>query len=164
MKPRIYLAAALGLATLAWLAPMASASAAQAGQPSFSQVLQEVKIHAQQADYDAEVLDSYARSELSWESHSVRLREIRMHVNDLFHDYSRLQSMSDNATPQQRQIINRLEPVLRKMANSLIKTIQTLNENQKQVNMPWFRDRIHSDYLNINQAYEELCKCAGVHA
>jgi len=151
MKSKIYFAVALSLATLAWRMPVA--------QASFSQVLQEVKAHAQQADYDAEILDSYSSSGLSWESHSIRLNEIRAHVNDLFHDYSRLESMANNATPRQRETINRLEPIFRKMADSLIKTIQNLNANQKEVNLPSFRTRIHSDYLNINQVYEELCKC-----
>lgn len=165
MRPYSSWTLAARLAVLALLMPVASTFAKAPATPgSVGQVLDEIKLHAQQADYDAEMLDSYARSSLSWQSHSIQLNEIRKHVNDLFHDYSRLQNMSGAATPKQRQAITHLEPMLRKMAHSLLNTIEYLNDNQRNVNLPAFRDRIHSDYVNINQVYKELCKCTGDNA
>lgn len=162
MKRQFSFTIALSLASLLMFMPAASAIAAQANDTkSVSEILQEVKVHAGEADYDAEVLDSYTKSGVSWESHSICLNEIRRHVNDLFQDYSRLQKVVDKASPKQREAINRLEPMLRKMAGSLIDTIQDLHENQKNVNVPSFRARIHSNYLNIDVVYRELCNCTG---
>ena len=165
MKHQFSWALAARLAALAILIPGALALARTPADPaSVAQVLDQVKIHAQQADYDAELLDSYARSGLSWESHSIRLNEIRKHVNDLFQDYSRLQNMTDAATPKHREAINRLEPMLRKMAHSLLNTIEYLNDNHRNVNLPGFRARIHSDYVIVNQVYKALCECTGDNA
>lgn len=159
------LSIAFRLATLSMLISIASASVAQPPDgTSVARVLQDVRAHAAEANYDAEVLYSYSKSGVSWESHSMQLNEIRRHINDLFRDYSKLQNMTDNATPKQRDAINRLEPILWKMVHSLTETMQNLTENQKNVNMPLFRARIHSDYLNISQVYRELCKCTGDHA
>jgi len=157
---QISFAGALRLAILAL--PVAAASAfavPKIDAASVSEVLQEVKAHAADANYDAEILDSYVRSRISWKSYSERLNEIRRHANDLFHDYSRMQKMADSATPQQREAINHLEPIVREMADSLVKTIESLNDNQRVVNMPEFSTRIHSDYVIINRVYQELCKC-----
>ena len=160
MKTTFSCAAVLSFAALALLFPAASARATQGTDAtSGSKVLQEVKAHAGEAYHDAELLDSYTRSNLDWKDHAERLHEIRGHVNDLFKDYSRLQKITDQATPQQREAIKRLEPMLLNMANSLNQTIQTLNENQRRVNFPAFRDRIHTDYANIENVYRELCKC-----
>ena len=160
MKTMISFAAVLRFAALALVVPITSAFAAQGTDAkSIPSVLQEVKQHAGQANDDAEVLDSFRRTGVSWQSHAWCLNEIRQHVEDLMEDYSRLQTMADKATPQQRDAINQLKPLLREMTTDLEKTIQTLNENQKHVNMPSYRARIHTDYLNINRVYRELCKC-----
>ena len=160
MATQISFTGVLRLAILALVAPVASAFAtSEPDAASVSQVLQEVKAHAAEADYDADVLDSFVRSHDSWDIYSRKLHEIREHVNDLFHDNSKLQKIADKATPQQREAIKRLQPMMREMADSLAKTIQILNENERQVNMPEFTARIHSDYLNIDKVYRELCKC-----
>ena len=72
--------------------------------------------------------------------------------------------MTDAATPKQREAINRLEPMLRKMAHSLLNTIEYLNDNHRNVNLPGFRARIHSDYVIVNQVYKALCECTGDNA
>jgi hypothetical protein len=67
--------------------------------------------------------------------------------------------MRDKGTPQQREAIDRLEPLLRDMETNLTDTIQNLNLHQGRVHMPSFRTRIHADYVAINKVYQLLCEC-----
>jgi L-lactate utilization protein LutB len=160
MKTQISFAGVLRLATLGLLAPIGAAFATVGpGEASVPQVLEEVKAHAAEAKYDADFLDSSVRNHADWQSYSIQLHHIRLHANELFHDNSRLQKIADKATPQQREAIKRLQPMVREMADSLTKTIQWLNENQGNVGMPEFTSQIHSTYVNIDKLYQELCKC-----
>lgn len=159
MTIHILFAGALRMAILALLVPAAWAFAApKSDTASVSQVLHEVKVHAAEANDDAEILDSFSRSSVAWDSYTDRINEIRVHVNDLLHDYSRLQKMAGSATPQQREAINRLEPLLRDMANSLIKATQSLNDNRKVVHLPEFTTQVRSHHQSIDRIYEELSK------
>ena len=104
------------------------------------------------------------RSHRTWRAYSRQLNEIRGHANDLFHDYSRLQKIEHCGTPQQREAIKRLEPIVHEMAASLTGTIQLLNDHHQGVNLPAFTSRIHSHYVTIDNLYQELCKCTGKNA
>jgi len=165
MAIQISFTGVLRLAILALVAPVASAFAtSKPDAASVSQVLQEVKAHAAEANYDADYLDSLVRSHPDWQSYSRRIHHIREHANDLFHDNSRLLKIADKATPQQREAIKRLQPMMREMADSLTKAIQMLNEDQRRVNMPEFTSQIHSTCKNVDKLYQELCKCTGKNA
>lgn len=149
----------LGVAALALLAPACLFAAQAQNATSIPELLQQVKDHAAQANDDAALLDSYARSSLEWRSHAKALRDIRDHVNDLFQDYYAMQSIRNKGTRQQQDAIDRLEPLLRDMATSLTNTFQKLNEHQGRVNMPAFRTQVHTDYLSISRVYKFLCEC-----
>ena len=160
MKTVISFAAVLRFAALALaLAVMWPLAAQATNAKSVADVLQEVKAHAGEANVDAELLDSFTRSNVSWQLHAWCINEIQAHLKDLVEDYNRVQAIKENATPQQRDAINRLQPLLKDMAASLKETMQVLNKHQERVNMPLFRTRIHSDYLKVNKVYSELCKC-----
>lgn len=160
MTTHIPFAGALRLAALALLVPFASAFAwSKPDAASVSQVLQEVRAHAADANNEANTLDTFVRTNASWQAWAEQLNHVRHHANELFHDYSRLQKIADRGTPNQREAINRMEPIVREMADSLEKTIISLNDNHRGVILPKFKDRIHSDYVTINKLYGELCKC-----
>jgi hypothetical protein len=127
----------------------------------FEQILNQVKQHAAEANYDAALLDSYRRSNLDWRSYARTLAEIKEHANDLFQDYYELQRARNSGTQAQRVAIDKLEPLLREMATELTNTFQTLNEHQARVNTPNFRTRVHADSVKINAVYEFQCQCTG---
>jgi hypothetical protein len=151
--------AAISFAVLALMAPVPAAIAQATDTSSNAKLLQQAKTHAAEANYDAALLDSYGRSDMDWRAHAQCLTNIKEHANDLFEDYYQLQRMRDKGTPQQREAIDRLEPLLRDMGTNLTDTIQNLNLHQGRVHMPSFRTRIHADYVAINKVYQLLCEC-----
>ena len=151
----------LHVAAFALLVPAAVAFASQTpDSASISKLFQQVKGHAAQANEDISFLDSNRYSGLSAQSHALYLQMVKEHAADLFSDYYQLQAFREKGTPQQREAIDSLDPLIRKMATSLSNTLQSLNANPTWVDMPQFRNRIHSDYQAINALYEQLCKCA----
>jgi len=151
--------AALSFAVLALMASVPAAIAQTADTTSIAKLFQQAKIHAAEANYDAALLDSFGHSDMDWRAHAKCLTNIKEHANDLFEDYYQLQRIRDKGTPEQREVIDRLEPLLRDMGTSLTNTIQTLNLHQGRVHMPSFRTNIHADYVAINKVYELLCAC-----
>lgn len=161
MKPMIRLAAALSAAALALAIPAHSAFAATPPDSSSSipKLLDQVKQHAGEANYDAAVLDSYRHSNLDFRSYALVLNHMKEHANDLFQDYYELQRVRDSGTPAQQEAIDKLEPQLREMATELTNTFQKLNEHQEHVNTPKFRDQVHASSLKIHEVYRTLCEC-----
>ena len=151
----------LRLAALALLVPAAVAFSSQTpDSATISKLFQQAKDHAAQANDDVSFLDSPGFSNYSARSHALYLQKIKEHATDLFRDYYQLQLLRDKGTPQQREAIDRLEPLLKEMATSLTNTMQTFNAHPTRVHMPPYRDRIHSDWQAINAVYEHLCKCS----
>lgn len=166
MKHLIRLAAALSVAALALAIPARSAFAASPPDSSSTipKLLEQVKQHAAEANYDAQLLESYRRSNVDFRTYAQALTNIREHSNDLLQDYYELQRVRDSGTPAQRQTIDKLEPLLREMATALTNTIQTLNTEKSEVNMPHFRDHVHASSTKIHEAYKSLCQCTGKNA
>jgi len=159
MKPLIQFAAAFIFAALILPASVSSAFAQTTDSIAIGKLFEQAKRHAAQAEHDAALLDSYGRSGMDWQTHAQCLTNIKGHAGDLFQDYYQLQAMRAKGTPQQREAIDRLEPLLREMGTSLTNTIQSLNLHQGQVNMPVFRNKVHADYVAINRVYQLLCEC-----
>lgn len=166
MKHLTRLAAALSVAALALAIPARSAFAATPPDSSSTipKLLDQVKQHAGEANYDAAVLDSYRRSNLDFRSYALVLNHMKEHANDLFQDYYELKRVRDSGTPAQREAIDTLEPQLREMATELTNTFQKLNERQGHVNTPTFRDQVHASSMKIHEVYKTLCKCTGKNA
>jgi hypothetical protein len=161
MKRKGSFIAMLRVTALVLLVPVAAAFAAQTpDSASISKLFHQAKDHAALANDDITFLDSSRFSGLDFRTHFLYLENVKQHAADLFRDYYKMQMLRDKGTPQQREAIDRLDPLLREIATTLTSTIQALNANRELVNMPPFRDRIHSDYLTINAVYEHLCKCA----
>lgn len=159
-KPTSFIAM-LRVAALALLVPAAVAFAAQTpDSASISKLFQQCRQHAALANDDISVLDSNRFSNYAPQMHGLYLQKVKEHAADLFRDYYQLQSLRSKGTPQQREAIAQLEPLLKEMATSLTNTLQTFNTHPSRVHMLPYRNRIHSDWVAINAVYEHLCKCS----
>lgn len=152
--------ARMSIIALALIAPAAFAFAAQSpDSATIAKLLQQARAHAASANDDAEFLVSNAQSAFDSQMHAQYLQKVREHAIDLFTDYHQLQAIKDKGTPQQREAIDRLDPLLRDMATSLTTTLQTFNAHPARSNMPYFRTRMRGDWESINKVYELLCEC-----
>lgn len=118
----------------------AFAKAQLADSKAITDLLKEAKSHAVRAVEDAEKLESYTRSVISWQSHGIRLTEMQTHANDLINDFNKLKSMRSEGSPWQQEAIDRIDPLLREMGDHLNATIDHLNENKHRVQMPPYRE------------------------
>lgn len=159
-KPTSFIAM-LRVAALALLVPVTVAFAAQTpDSASISKLFQQARQHAALANDDISILDSNRFSNYAPQMHALYLQRVKDHAAELFRDYYQLQALRNKGTPQQREAIDRLDPLLKEMATSLTSTLQTFNAHPARVHMPPYRNNIHTDWLTINAVYEQLCKCS----
>lgn len=93
-----------------------------------SAILAEVKTEAIQLRRDADELKSFTHSTLTWQSHAVKVEEIKRHVNNAGKSFSKLDSTRAEASPSQQQAIDRINPLLKELASNVTSTIEHLNQ------------------------------------
>ena len=144
------------VAILFVLAPAGTLAAQQSDSAAISKLLPEVKLHAANAERDADTLESYTRNTLHWESHAAQIHMIRKHVNDLIEDSNKLSSLRSEGSPWQQQAIDHINELLPQISTHLSGMINHLSENQKSINSPTFRDYIRTNYKLILTAHESI--------
>jgi hypothetical protein len=142
------------LALLVLLLPVSTLAAQNPDSAAVSKLLQEVRSHAAVADDEAHELASYTLSNVDWKTHATQLNRIKNHVNDLIRDGNQLSSMRDEASPWQQEVIDRISGLLPEMASHLTATIDHLNDNQRNVNMPTYRELAKANETIIHKAHE----------
>jgi len=141
------------------------AKAQNSDSPAISGLLQESKEHAVLAREDAEQLEAYTRSKISWQSHANRLIQMKEHANDLIKDFNKLSSLRDQGSPWQQEAIDHVTPLLQQMSDHLSATINHFNENKSSVHMPPYvgyakanwelmdkTSRLISDFVDYDEA------------
>lgn len=111
-----------------------------------SDLLQQAKEHAAQANLNAERLDSYTRSKVSWQSHSLELNRMKDNVNDLGKDVADLTAAREEGSPWQREAIDDIDPLLRSMADHLTSMITHLSNNQNQIHLQPYQEYAKANY------------------
>ncbi len=137
-----------GIAALALLlmigSPLLRAQTTDSEQ--ISKLFTDARSYALLAETDADRLDSYTRSSLAWQTHAAQLTAIKENVNELGKIHKQLSDLRPEGSPWQQEAIDRIEPLLRDMADNLTATINHLNEHKNQVNMQPYRDYAHANY------------------
>ena len=113
---------------------------------TITNLLSQAKNLATQAEEHADTLKSYTTSGLSWESHASQLSAMREHVNDLGKVVSQLNDARAEGSPWQQEAIDRINPLLREMADHLTATINHLNDHKNQLQMQAYRDYTSANY------------------
>ena len=113
-----------------------------------SQLLSKAKEEALQLKLDTTDMESFTRSQVSWESHADKLREIKEHVNLVGETVNQLNAARSGAAPWQKVAINRVNPLMSELALNVQATIGHLKMN---------RDRLQaSDYTDYLTTTSEL--------
>ena len=125
---------------------MQRASAETPDSPQITQLLNDAKSHAVEAEKDASTLDTYTRSRVSWKLHIYELDSMKQHVNEMGKIAADLQDLEATGSEWQKQAIHQVMPLLRDMAGNLNKTIEHLNENQNRIHMTPYREYTQTNY------------------
>ncbi|MDE3200510.1 MAG: hypothetical protein KGN79_06265 [Acidobacteriota bacterium] len=133
--------------TIAIAIAFAFAAKAQSNDSArINDLLKNVKSHAALATHDAEMLQSFTRSDLSWQSHAIQINMIKEHINNLIEDHNAMIAAREEASPWQQKAIDRTDPVVKEIADRLTATIDHLNNNQNKIKLQAYRDYVHSSY------------------
>lgn len=123
-----------------------SALAQTKDSDEISRLISQARTQAWQAAQDADTLQSYTMSPLGWESHATQLRLIQDRVNALAKTTQQLNDLRSQGSQWQQIAIDRINPLLRDMDETLAATITALNDHPERVNMPAYREYAHANY------------------
>jgi hypothetical protein len=101
---------------------------------------------------DAEILESFTRSNVGWQSHSGQLERIRENVNKLGKVVQQLNQARGEASPWQQTAIDTITPLMHEIATQLTTTIEHLNANQSRIEMKPYQDYTRATYEAIRRA------------
>ena len=116
-----------------------------------TELLKNVKGHSALAVHDAELLESYTRSNVSWQSHSSQLNMIKTHVNNLIEDHNNMIASREDASAWQQEAIDQTDPLVKEIASRLNAMILHLADNTHNVKMKTYIDYAHSNYDLISR-------------
>ena len=105
-------------------------------QKEASDALREVQVLSGKLRLNAEKLESFPRSKLSWESHANQLNLVRGHINQIGERLERLQEIRHATSPWQQQAIDRIVPVAVELATGTEAAIGHLNEDKGHLFAP----------------------------
>ena len=116
-----------------------------ADSEQISNLLKQAKSHVVLAKDDAEKLESYTRSKVSWQLHAAQLQRIRDDINELGQLNKELSDSRDEGSPWQQKAVDQVDLHLREMADLLTVTINHLNDNPSQVHMQAYQHYVKAN-------------------
>lgn len=143
---------------LTWAAPLAAAgflifAPAMRGadvpdSEHVNKLLSDVRSTAFQLRWDADLMEGFTRSAVSWESHAAQINTIKEHVNELGKLEAKLQEARTEASPWQKTAIDRITPFVDELGGYTSAVIEHLNASPRKLNTPEYKD-----YLEANSDY-----------
>jgi hypothetical protein len=113
--------------------------------PYVTGLLEDARDKAAVLSRDADELEALTRSDVSWQTHADMLERVKEHVNDLGRAADKLNGARDQASPWQRQAIDRMMPLLKELADNTTAAINHLKENKTRPTTP-----AYTEYLRQN--------------
>ena len=110
-----------------------------------TQLLEDIKVQAADLQRDSDELESFSRSNVSWESHAAELDAIKERINKIGQTIQKLQNMRGSASPWQQEAIDRIIPVAQKLASNTTAAIEHLNRNPKHLQDPEYQQYLKSN-------------------
>ena len=118
-------------------------------------MLTQAKNHAAQLSRDADEMQTFANSSMSFESHATKIDLIREHTNNLGKVLQQLSDRHDAASPWQQTAIDRITPFASELASNIEATIDHLKKNQTHLKTPEYGDYLKANY-ELSSGLSEL--------
>ena len=120
-------------------------AAPQEDNKEVSKLLEDIKMQAADLQRDSDELESFTRSDLSWQSHAEELEQIKERINAIGKTISKLQNLRSSASPWQREAIDRIIPVAKKLALNTTAAIEHLNKEPLKLHEPQYQQYLKSN-------------------
>jgi wobble nucleotide-excising tRNase len=144
------------IAIVALLLSVGRLAAQTADSEAITKLLMQVKVHAAEADNDANTLESYTRGNIHWQTHANQITRIKEHVNDLINDSNEMSSLRSSGSPWQQEAIDHINDLLPQVSARLTAMINHLNDNRSRTKLQAFSDYIRENQRLINKAHEMI--------
>jgi hypothetical protein len=123
------------------ISPATRALASSIGDSKeISTLLSEAKSESIELREDAEKMETFTRSKVSWETFAMQINKIRDHVNKTGELLAKLNQVRETGSSWQQQAIDHLTPALKELAENTESTIEHLNENKRLVHSEELED------------------------
>lgn len=120
-------------------------------------LFQEARAIATQLNRDAATMESFTRSNLTWQSHGTQITRIKEHINQAGSILSQMQAARADAKPWHQDAIDGITPALKQLASNTDAIINHLNDNPQRL-----KDPTYVEYLRSNaQLANELSAAVG---
>jgi DNA repair ATPase RecN len=142
---------------VAAVAPSASAESPRpngVAQAEVADRLADFKGAASQLRREADALDAYGRSRVSWQSHTHQLQTVKDHVNQLGVTLAELEALKLHASESQRMAIEHARPHLDSVAQSTTQAFELIKDNRGSIHFPQYGEAVsdiyeHADVLHM---------------
>lgn len=111
-----------------------------------SKLLSQAKTEALELKMDAEKMESFARTKLSWESHATAVELVKEHVNAVGRLVVKLNETRNTGSPWQQQAVDQITPLLKELASNTTATIEHLNNNKNRLHTPEYKEYLVMNY------------------
>jgi len=149
MKTNLRMAVPVTVAVLVagcFMFPATIKAAVSGDSADISKLLADAKAEAVELKNDSADMESFVRSNLSWQSYADKIEMIKGHVNTTGELLAKLQEAEATGAPWQQEAIKRIEPALKELAANTETTIKHLNENKTKVHFAPFKDYVKANY------------------
>jgi hypothetical protein len=110
-----------------------------------SKLLEDIKAQATDLQRGSDELETFTRSEVSWQSHADELERVKERVNTIGKTIGKLQSLENSASPWQRETIERIIPVAQKLASNTTAAIEHLGKDPLKIHEPQYQEYVKSN-------------------
>lgn len=147
-KSALFLAILSLFAIVCIVTPQSAAAVDKAKLDSeeVSKLLADAKSEAFELKHDAEIMESFSHSKLSWESHARVIEQIKEHVNAVGRLETKLRNARVTASPWQEQAIDQITPLLNELATYTEAAINHLNANRARLHSTEYQDYLKANY------------------
>ena len=111
-----------------------------------SALLSDAKSEALELRDDADHMQSFTRSNLSWQSYAGTINEIKNHINKAGGLLAKLTGVRETGSSWQQQAIDQITPVLKELAANTEATIEYLKENRTFLHSTQLQDYCRVNY------------------
>lgn len=146
IRRTVYLSTLTLLLTALSVLPALRAADMPGDSKEVSDLLSQAKTEATQLKTDASDMESFTLSTLSWQTHATKIMEIKEHVNAAGKTVSKLNQAKNTASTWQKTAIDRVNPILKELAENTTAIIDHLNKEQGRL----LNTQEHKDYLKTN--------------
>ncbi|MDE3179463.1 MAG: hypothetical protein KGM47_07345 [Acidobacteriota bacterium] len=110
-----------------------------------SKLLQQARMSAAQLRRDTTSMETFTRSQLSWQSHAHQINLIKEHINNTGKVVADLHNARDGAEAWQQDAIDHITPLLQEIASNTEAIINHLNENRGHTWHPEYEGYVRSN-------------------